>query len=82
MHDHKKRATNVYIDLADANAEDLEIAEPFGDTITHHRMPPNTAAARVALWLKTNAYKPNACEIYVCKRCTPIRCTPLRNARL
>jgi hypothetical protein len=26
-------------------------AEPFGGTITHHHMPPNTVAARVAyLW--------------------------------
>jgi hypothetical protein len=32
MHDHYKRATNVYIDLAGANAEDLEIAAGQADT--------------------------------------------------
>jgi hypothetical protein len=28
MHDHYKRATNVYIDFAGANAEDLECGSP------------------------------------------------------
>jgi hypothetical protein len=32
MHDHYKRATNVYIGLAGANAEDLEIAADQADT--------------------------------------------------
>jgi hypothetical protein len=31
-------------------------------------MPPNTVAARVAWRLKTNAYKPSACEILLRQR--------------
>ena len=33
-------------------------------------MPPNTVAACVAWWLKTNAYKMHACKRYTpCERC-------------
>src|SRR5271156_3736062 len=55
-----------------------EIPEPFGGTITHHRMPPNTVAARVAyLWRGKD--KP-AFWVYI-GGMTP-RCTSHRRASL
>src|SRR5277367_1313547 len=63
---------------------DCPLSEPFGGTITHHRMPPNTVVCRLVAWrLKTGAgstslHKMHAYKIHAYKRYAPMRCTPMR----
>ena len=47
---HSRATCCTYAKLLSNRLAPRDYAEPFGATITHHRMPPNTVVCRSVAW--------------------------------